>query len=68
MIDSHSVDSLESQNATATVVAIFRDNPSQAVAYLQEAALKATSPVQTQRLSKAADEAKSLAKKVNDLR
>ena len=64
VIQAHDGKSLESENASYTVMAIFRDDPARAVKYLRKAAAKSSEPMASQRLSHAADKAADIVKKL----
>lgn len=53
-IESHESDSLASENAINTIMAIYQDSPSEGVEHLREAS-KSSSPEGSQRLLKAAE-------------
>lgn len=64
VIQAHDGKSLESENASYTVMVIFRDDPARAVKYLRKAAAKSSEPMASQRLSHAADKAAEIVKKL----
>ena len=64
VIQTQDSKSLESENASYTVMTIFRDDPARAVKYLRKAAAKSSEPMASQRLSHAADKAADIVKKL----
>lgn len=64
VIETQQTGSITSENALYTVMQIFREKPTEAVAYLTQAAAKASSSQSGQRLSYAADKAAEIVKKL----
>jgi hypothetical protein len=59
VIEEHESDSLESVNATDTIILIFRERPAGAADYLKKEAAKSATPDGAQRLNRAAEKAKA---------
>lgn len=61
VIEEHESNSLASENAIYTIMAIYRENPRAGIEYLREKATRASSPEAAQRLSEAAQKAEGRA-------